>query len=127
MGYIEKKEGDQTRLETETEFLNRMSGLIRLFCKLLVRRGPPFDNNLSYAWRWISDVLNLPPIPNITAVLLRVFLDEAGGSMIKEYPTQFPKIIQSIQIQYIPKLVKETGHDQISRLGLTLEALKKKC
>ena len=44
MGYIEKQEGDQRRLETETEFLNRMSGLIRLFCKLLVRRGPPFDN-----------------------------------------------------------------------------------
>jgi len=126
MDYNEKTEGDQRRLRTETEFLNRMSGFIRLFCKLLVRRGPPFDKNLSYAWTWFATVLNLPPRKNITAVLIRIFLDEAGKSMIQEYPTQFPKIIKSIEIQYLPKLKKETSSDQIVRLQLTLDTFKNK-
>jgi len=124
MGYVEKQEGDQRRLETETEFLNRMSGLIRLFCKLLVLRGPPFDNNLSYAWRWCSDVLNLPTRSNITAVLLRLFLDEVGESMMKEYPAQFPKIIAAIQ-RYLSILEKVTSDDQIARLKLALEPFTK--
>jgi hypothetical protein len=125
LGYVEKKEGNQTRLETETEFLNLMSGLIRFFCKLLVRRGPPFDSNLSYAWKWMADVLNLTPRPNITAMVLRIFLDEAGQSMMKVYSTQFLKITQAVGSQFIPKLGKETGDDQIARLRLALDALSK--
>jgi len=101
-----------------------MSGLIRLFCKLLVRRSPPFDNNLQYAWRWCADVLNLPPRSNITAVLLRIFLDEAGESMMREYPTQFPKIIALIQ-RYLSKLEKVTSTDQMARLRLALEPFTK--
>jgi len=123
LGYVEKQEGDQRRLETETEFLNRMSGLIRLFCKLLVRRGPPFDNALSNAWKWFADVLNLEPRPNITCLLLRVFLDEAGESMTKEYTTQFVKIIKAIH-KYLPKLAQVTSGDQLARLQLTLDTLK---
>lgn len=119
MGYIKKKEAGQDRLETDNEFFNRMSGFIRLFCKLLVCRGPPFQNDLSYAWQWFSDVLNLPPRPNITAILIRVFLDEAGQSMVNEYGRQFSKIINAVH-SYIPKLEKETSADQITRLKLTL-------
>ncbi len=122
---MEKKEGNQIRLETETEFLNRMSGLIRFFCKLLVRRGPPFDINLSYAWKWMADILNLSPRPNITAMVLRIFLDEAGQTMMKVYSTQFLKITQYVGSQFIPKLGKETGDDQIARLRLALDALSK--
>ncbi|CAF5115894.1 unnamed protein product, partial [Rotaria sp. Silwood1] len=103
IGYIEKQDGDQRRLETETEFLNRMNGLIRLFCKLLVSRGPPFDKDLAFAWKWFADVLNLPPKSNITSILICVFLDEADEIMIKAYPAQFPKLINAVRIQYIFK------------------------
>jgi hypothetical protein len=113
-------------LETETEFLNRMNGLIRLFCKLLVRRGPPFDNNLSFAWRWFSDVLNLPARPNITSVLIRVFLDEACETMVQEYPTQFTKILETIRTKYLPQLQRETSDDQMTRLRLTLDTFLNK-
>jgi hypothetical protein len=126
MGYIEKKEGNQTRLETEPEFLNRMSGLIRFFCKLLVRRGPPFDNQLSYAWEWMAAVLNLPPRPNLTAMILRIFLDEVGESMMKEYVGQFQKIIGAVESKYIPKFGKDTNDHQITTLRLSIDALLKK-
>jgi nucleoporin GLE1 len=126
LGYVEKQDGDHRRLETETEFLNRMSGLIRLFCKLLVRGGPPFDKDLSFAWTWCADVANLPPRSNISSVLLRVYLDEAGEVMIRAYPMQFPKIIKYIQTQYLPRLEKVTSADQIARFRLTLDMFKDK-
>jgi hypothetical protein len=121
MGFIEKQDGNQRRLETETEFLNRMSGLIRLFCKLLVRGGPPFDKDLSFAWTWCADVANLSPRSNISSVLLRVYLDEAGDTMLKAYPGQFPKIIRYIQTRYLPLLEKKTSDDEIARFRLTLD------
>jgi hypothetical protein len=103
-----------------------MSGFIRLFCKLLVRRGPPFENDLRYAWRWVADVSNLPPRKNITAVLLRVFLDEAGKSMMQEYGKQFVKLTETIRTQYLPKFGKDISSDQVARLQLTLDAFNNK-
>lgn len=120
MGYVEKQEGDQRRLETETEFLNRMNGLIRLFCKLLVRGGPPFDTDLNLAWTWFADVLNLPPRPNITAVLIRVFVEEVGVKMCQTYPTQFPKLILMVQTKTLNTLRLNTSPDQLSRLEQAL-------
>ncbi|CAF5009966.1 unnamed protein product [Rotaria sp. Silwood1] len=102
IGYVEKQDGDQRLLETESEFLTRMNGLIRLFCKLLVSRGSPFDKDLAFAWKWFPDVLNLPPKSNITSILICVFLDEADEIMIKAYPAQFPKLINAVRIQYLP-------------------------
>ena len=126
MGYIVKQDGDRRRLETETEFLNRMSGLIRLFCKLLVRGGPPFDKDLAIAWTWCADIANLPPRSNISSVLLRIYLDEAGELMLKAYPTQFPKIIRYIQTHYLPLLEKVTSDDEIARFRLTLDTFTNK-
>jgi len=120
MGYIEKLDGSQRRLETDDEFLVRMNGLIRLFCKLLVNRIPPFDKDLSFGWKWCSDVLNLPARPNITLILLRVFLEEAGETMMKEYAKQFPKIIRTIR-KNLPQLAKGTNDSEISRLQTALE------
>ncbi|CAF1679137.1 unnamed protein product [Rotaria magnacalcarata] len=125
IGYIEKQDGDQRRLETETEFLVRMNGLIRLFCKLLITRGPPFDNKLEFAWRWFADVLNLTPRPNITSILIRVFLEEAGEIMVKSYGNQFIKILEVIREKYIPRIENETSIDQMTRLRLKLDKLPK--
>jgi hypothetical protein len=83
----EKQDDTQYFLENTTEFLNRMSGLIRLFCKLLVYDGPPFNQNLALAWKWFADVLNLPPRPDITALLIHIFLTEVGTDMNHVYPT----------------------------------------
>lgn len=120
MGYIEKQDGNQHRLETEDEFLGRMTGLIRLFCKLLINRIPPFDKDLGLGWRWFADILNLPPRPNITLILLRVFLEEAGEMMMKAYPPQFPKIISLIR-KKVPELGQGTSESEISRLRTGLE------
>ncbi|CAF3387404.1 unnamed protein product [Rotaria socialis] len=125
LGYIEIQDGDQRRLETETEFLVRMNGLIRLFCKLLITRGPPFDNKLEFAWRWFADVLNLAPRPNITSILIRVFLEEAAEIMVKSYANQFIKILGVIREKYIPRIEKETSSDQMTRLRLKLDKLPK--
>lgn len=124
---MEKKESNQVRWETENEYFDRMSGLIRFFCKLLVRRGPPFDSKLDYAWRWMSDAMNLPPRPNITAIILRIFLDETGENMLKEYGRHFVNIINAIETQYLPRLRTETTDSLMERLLFTLDTLKKRC
>ena len=122
---MEKKEGNQVRWETENEYFDRMSGLIRFFCKLLVRRGPPFDSKLDYAWRWMSDAMNLPPRGNITAIILRIFFDETGGNMFKEYGRHFVNIIHTIETQYLPRLRTQTTDSLMERLQFTLDTLKK--
>lgn len=113
------------RFETEAEFLNRMNGLIRLFCKLLVSGGPPFDANMSIAWRWIADILNMDPRPQITAILLRVFLDEAGKKMLQVYGRQFLKLIDLMEKTYLSRLESVTTPDQMSRLRTTLQTWNK--
>jgi hypothetical protein len=122
---MRKREGDQIRLETEDEFIPRMTGFIRCFCKLLIRRGLPFDSNLSFAWTWFSNVLNLPPRPNLTAVLIYVFLEEAGTSMLQQYPNQFRKLTEAIGQKYLPELKKKgTKQCEISRLQSILNKIK---
>ncbi|UJR22502.1 hypothetical protein I4U23_025554 [Adineta vaga] len=126
MGYEEKKEGNISRLETEDEFLNRMSGFIRLFWKLPVNRIPPFHNDLSFGWQWCAAVLNLPPRPNLTTLLLRVFLDEAGAMMMEAYPKlqEFPKILRTIQAK-LPEIGKDTSPSELTRLKTALQNLQK--
>ncbi|CAF0894137.1 unnamed protein product [Adineta steineri] len=124
MGYKVKPEGDKNRLETDEEFLNRMSGLIRLFCKLLIKGRPPFDKNLTFGWTWCSDVLNLPPRPDLTALLLRVFLQEAGDKMMETYPNQFPKIITAIRKNF-SRIVTHASESEKSQLGQALDKFPK--
>ncbi|CAF3532030.1 unnamed protein product [Adineta steineri] len=127
LGYVVKKEGDQERLETNDEFLNRMNGFIRLFCKLLVNRIPPFDDGSTFVWTWCSDVLNLPPRPDLTALLLRVFLQEAGDMMIKTYPPQFQKIINTIRKkENFDKIVTGASESEKSQLAQALDKFPKK-
>lgn len=100
-----------------------MNGLIRLFCKLLKTGRPPFTSDSGLAWTWIADVLNLLPRPNITSILIRVFLEEAGDAMVKAYGAQFVKIINTIRKKYMPVIEKETSADQLTRLRSKLDEL----
>lgn len=85
------------RLETEDEFLTRMVGFVRLFWRLAANHVPPFDKDLFFGWEWCANVLNLPVQPNLTVLLIRVFLEEAGEMMYKAYPTDFPKLVRTIK------------------------------
>ena len=120
MGYTEKMEARLPRLETETEFLNRMSGFIRLFWKLAAKKIPPFDKDLSFGWRWVADVLNLPPRPNLTVLLLRVFLDEAGELMMEAYSKQFLKLVQAIEVN-LTKLGANSNPSDVARLETAIQ------
>lgn len=120
MGYTEKIENNAKRLETETEFLNRMSGLIRLFWKLAANKIPPFDKDLTFGWQWCSDVLNLPPRPNLTVLLLRVFLDEAGSLMMEAYSKQFLKMIKTIQAN-LAALSNNSNPSEVARLDTAIQ------
>ena len=121
MGYIKKQDGADNALESETEFLNRMNGLVRLFCKLLTSGGPPYDAQYQLAWKWLSDVLNLEPRKDITALLIRVFLDEAGEVMKTTYKRQFLKLIEFIRVRCLPAIGKCTAPDEMCRLQGELE------
>jgi hypothetical protein len=124
LGYIKRKDEDGLRWETANEYLNRISGLVRLYCRLLVLEGPPFDNDCDSLWAWFAETLNLPARENITVLLLRVLLEEAGRKMLQYYNKQFVKLMVKIESK-LAEFKSISSPDQMERLQHILDALKR--
>ncbi|PSN53296.1 hypothetical protein C0J52_04659 [Blattella germanica] len=111
LGYHYNENGE---VEKQDKFLKRMSGIMRLYAAILITRPCRYQQNksnphgLSYAWRWISCLLNLDPRPDICATLLYEFLVVAGNSMYAYYGKQFQKLLHLICKEYYPKIEKVT-------------------
>ncbi|CAF1045529.1 unnamed protein product [Adineta steineri] len=73
-----------------------MKGLIRLF----------YEHS-------VLMFLNLSPRPELTTLLSRVFLEEAGEMMINTYPKQFPKVINVVRKNFV-RIVTDTSQSEKS-------------
>ena len=98
-----------------------MTGLIRLYCKLLACGEPPIGTDRKVAWRWIADLLNMEPVENMSAILARVFLCEVGNTM-RQYNRNFGGLISLIKSQFIEKLKLVTNNHEMELLRQTLES-----
>ncbi|XP_058832669.1 mRNA export factor Gle1 [Topomyia yanbarensis] len=98
-------------LEKQDQYLKRMTGLARLYSAVVVsspRRGEatPHPHSLDCGWRWLCNILNLQPLPDICATLITEFLQTAGALLWAHYGKQFTKLLLIIQGQYLPALNK---------------------
>lgn len=96
-------------IEKQDMYLKRMKGIARLYSAVLISRPrrnetTPNPHNIENGWNWITNLLNLDPIPDICSTLILEFLQTAGAMCFKVYGKQFIKLLKSLQDQYFIKL-----------------------
>jgi nucleoporin GLE1 len=87
-----------------------MSGVLNLYFTFLMQCNYEKNNinnfdGLKIAWKWLTDLLNMTPRPNITAEALCIFLKCCGYQMHKAYNKQFIKLIKICSSDYL-KLIE---------------------
>ena len=95
--------------ENHSTFLQRQSGIIRLYSAVLISSGQQSDGpqhpyGIENGWRWLSNFVKLTPLPDICAASLYEFLKIAGYDLWSLYRVQFKKLLIVIRQQYIAKL-----------------------
>ncbi|KAK8765291.1 hypothetical protein V5799_032097 [Amblyomma americanum] len=125
-------------LETESQFLRRITGLMRLYAALLQTplpswhrptdpsRQPPGPER---GWQWLALCLNAPvEDPDLVATLICTFLEVAGWVLARYYGRQFRKILHLLCKDYFPRLKQgvKASSGPIARLeGLLQQVLRK--
>lgn len=130
----------ENNLETESQFLRRITGLMRLYAALLQTPLPPWhepsDSDRSRqppgserGWQWIAMCLNTPTEdPDFAATLICAFLEVTGWALARDYGHQFRKVLHVLCKDYFPRLKQlvKTSTGPISRLeGLLQQVLRK--
>uniref|UniRef100_A0A8C4PY63 mRNA export factor GLE1 n=1 Tax=Eptatretus burgeri TaxID=7764 RepID=A0A8C4PY63_EPTBU len=105
-------------LEKQDHFLKRMSGMMRLYAAILVAPPPTHlhkasQHGLCFAWRWLSQTLNLDPTPELTPTLLFDFLEVTGSAMMLHYKGQFWKLLLLLQKEYFARIKAVSNSDQM--------------
>ena len=97
-------------IEKQDKFLRRMSGIMRLYAALMVSPPPRGEHphGIENAWRWLTEIMNLDPRPDITATMTFDLLEVTGNALFKNYGKQFVKLIQLFRSEFLPKVVKVT-------------------
>lgn len=99
-------------IEKQDQYLKRMTGVTRLYSAILITplrqhaSSVAHPHGIENGWIWMSNFLNLPPIPDICATMLLEFLTVAGVQMWSTYRQQFQKLLLTMHQQYIPLLDK---------------------
>ncbi|XP_057322592.1 mRNA export factor GLE1-like [Microplitis mediator] len=118
-GTIEKKEF----------YLNRMSGIIKLYAAIIVARLKRNENRrhphgLENAWSLLNVLINFKLVPehvDAIATVIHDILQTCGSSMIKENPSQLKILINNINENYFSELKKNgASPGPIGRLGLII-------
>lgn len=100
------------KLETETQYLKRISGLQRLYSAVLITKVKrsqqhlPHPYGLENGWVWLTNLIMLDPHAGVCSTLLLEFLQICGFDMWQAYKTQFLKVMVAVLNQYISKLGK---------------------
>ncbi|XP_075919536.1 mRNA export factor GLE1-like isoform X1 [Petromyzon marinus] len=118
------------RVENEDLFLQRMSGMARMYAAIISAPVPPSSGNkshphgMSHGWTWLMQVLDMEPMANVTPTVLFSFLEVAGNAMAIEYGDQLWELLDGLRKEYIPRIEKVSIPQQMGtvvRLRLFLE------
>ena len=114
LGYL-CSQGD---IEQQEKFLKRMTGIVRLYAAVVSSIPPAGQSKqhpcgLGNGWTWLSRMLNLEPRPDYTATALYEFLAVAGHALMRQYKKQFGKLLNTLVLEYVPKIERVTEKSQI--------------
>nr|XP_033817658.1 nucleoporin GLE1 [Geotrypetes seraphini] len=110
---------EDSKVEQQDNFLKRMSGMIRLYAAIIQLQWPygtkqgPHPHGLNHGWQWLAQMLNMEPLVDVTATLLFDFLEVCGNALMKQYQTQFWKLILLIKEDYFPRIEMITSSGQM--------------
>lgn len=119
-------------LEQQHSFLKRMSGMIRLYAAIIQLRWPAGNpqqthpHGLNQGWRWLAQILNMEPLPELTATLLYDFLEVCGNALMRQYQLQFWKMILLLKEDYLARIEAITSPGQRGSL-IRLQQFLEKC
>ncbi|XP_061460232.1 mRNA export factor GLE1 isoform X2 [Rhineura floridana] len=111
-----------SKVESQDNFLKRMSGMIRLYAAILQLQWPYRDrqgthpHGLNHAWCWLAQMLNMEPLADVTATILFDFLEVCGNALMKQYQVQFWKVILLIREEYFPRIEAITNAGEMGSL-----------
>ncbi|XP_061408077.1 mRNA export factor GLE1-like isoform X1 [Lethenteron reissneri] len=117
-------------LEDEDLFLQRMSGMARLYAAIVSAPVSPSSGDkshphgVSHGWSWLTRVLDMEPMANVTPTVLFRFLEVAGSAMEVAYGDQLWELLDVLRKEYIPRIEKVSTPQQMGavvRLRLFLE------
>ncbi|XP_030634940.1 mRNA export factor GLE1 isoform X1 [Chanos chanos] len=123
---------EDSGVEEQDSFLKRMSGMIRLYAAIIQLRWPygnkntPDPHGLNHGWRWLAQMLNMEPLADITATLLFDFLEVCGHALMKQYQSQFWKLLLLIKEEYFPRIEAITSTGQMGAV-IRLKQFLEKC
>lgn len=98
------------KIEPQDQYLKRLSGLQRLYSAILItkqqrsQQNQPHPHGLENGWIWMSNFLNLEPLPEICATLLLEFIQVCGSELWQTYQRQFLKMLIALHQAYMVKL-----------------------
>uniref|UniRef100_G1Q5K6 mRNA export factor GLE1 n=1 Tax=Myotis lucifugus TaxID=59463 RepID=G1Q5K6_MYOLU len=108
-----------SKVEQQDRFLKRMSGMLHLYAAIIQLRWPygtrreVHPHGLNHGWRWLAQILNMEPLPDVTATLLLDFLEVCGNALMKQYQAQFWKMMLLIKEDYCPRIEAITSSGQM--------------
>ncbi|KAK2489738.1 hypothetical protein MC885_005752 [Smutsia gigantea] len=100
---------EDSKVEDQENFLRRMSGMIRLYAAIIQLRWPyesqqeAHPHGLDHGWRWLAQIVNMEPLPEVTATLLFDFLEVCGNALMKESQVRFWNMMLLLKEDYFPR------------------------
>lgn len=122
MGY---RLSDQNELEKPDMFLKRQTGISRLYAAVIITPGRKADGpvqcfGLEEAWRWLTHIMLVKPLPDICATMIMEMLQTLGFELWRAYGRNFLKLLLYIQTIYMPQLSQYDEGGPKTRLEMLL-------
>ncbi|XP_023167375.2 nucleoporin GLE1 [Drosophila hydei] len=100
---------ENNELEKPDMFLKRQTGIARLYAAVIITPGRQADGpnhcfGLEEAWRWLTHIMLVKPLPDICATMIMEMLQTLGFELWRAYGRNFLKLLLYIQTAYMPQL-----------------------
>lgn len=116
---------DNNELEKPDNYLKRQTGIARLYAAVIITPGRKADGpdhcfGLEEGWRWLTHVVHVKPLPDVSATLIMEVLQTLGFELWRTYGKQFVKLLLYIQHHYLPQLAVYDEGGPKTRLEMLL-------
>ncbi|XP_017066240.1 nucleoporin Gle1 [Drosophila eugracilis] len=116
---------EKNELEKPDMYLKRQTGIARLYAAVIITQGRKAAGNdqcfeLEEGWVWLTHMVNVKPLPDISATMIMEILQTLGFELWRTYGKQFVKLLVYIQNIYMPQLAAYDEGGPKTRLEMLL-------